>query len=410
MTRSTRLRYSETPVAIGNLSNETPFILRRENDDWLAFNTVSCVATNLGRVSLSDIELPGTVVRTIDHGQVEGALSAPLKLFVSVSDKCNLSCEHCMSSSSPDGENKLTNTDLMDIADEAADAGVFQITIGGGEPLIYRGIWDVIGYMRSKHLGVSLTTNGLVVRDSDIENLRKFNVKTNVSIDGAPSTHDRIRRKLGAYERTVANIRRMIAGGVLPDIRYTLMNSNLQDADHMISLASELGLPLRPRRAKPSGRVLEGSEIITEPTHEYFEAVLKLNNAADCGLEDMMSLNPTPNEDYVMRDTDCGAGTRLAFIDEDGSMSPCSFLGQDFKAGKWQKGKLMEAWQNAPEFKEIRNLKQNEECSGCSRSSSCHSECPSMRLHAGGSLDAQDPGCIKPLVQYLGHTIERKHV
>lgn len=404
------MRYSDVPVGITRDVDQTPFVLRREQGDWLAFNTLSCVATNLGAIMLSEVEVPGRIVRAIDSDPVEGAYSAPLKLFVSVSDRCNLSCEHCMSSSSPEGEKRLTNEDLMTIADEAADAGVFQITIGGGEPLIYRGIWDVVNHMRNRHLGVSLTTNGLVVRDSDIENLKKYSVKTNVSIDGAPRTHDRIRGKNGAYERTVANIRRMIAAGVTPDIRYTLMNSNLGDVDHMITLSQDLGLPLRPRRAKPSGRVLEGSEIITEPTPEYFDAVIRLNTALDCGLEDMMSLNPTPNEDYIMSDTDCGAGTRLAFIDEDGSISPCTFLGDGFKAGEWQKGELMNVWRNAPEFKEMRNLKQNDECGSCSRSSSCHSECPAMRLHVGGSLDAQDPGCIKPLVQYLGHTIGRKDV
>jgi mycofactocin biosynthetic radical S-adenosylmethionine protein MftC len=88
-----------------------------------------------------------------------------------------------------------------------------------------------------------------------------------------------------------------------------------------------------------------------------------------------------------------------------GSISPCTFLGKEFIADKWVPGKLADIWLNSEKFKEIRNLPENDECSQCDRHNTCHSECPAMRLHVGGSLDAADPGCIKPLVQFLGNTI-----
>src|SRR5690606_36477648 len=135
---------SETPVSITTSEDETPYVIRKEHGEWLAFNTRSCTVSNLGRVSLSDINLPGEIVRDINNDEVEGAMSAPLKLFLSVSDRFSLSCEHCMSSPAPSGEKSLDNQNVMDIADEAAEAGVFQITTGGREPLIYKGIFRVI--------------------------------------------------------------------------------------------------------------------------------------------------------------------------------------------------------------------------------------------------------------------------
>lgn len=396
----------ETPVLIrATQEGQQTYVLRREGDEWLAFQDQTHTITSLGNVALEHVSLDGEIVRIVDNEPIEGALTAPLKLFLSVSDKCNLTCDHCMSSSSPHGEQTMSNDDLKLIADEAAEMGVFQITIGGGEPLVYRGLWNVVSHMRELHLGVSMTTNAYVVKDEDIENIKRYSVKTNVSIDGAPQTHDKIRNKQGAYDRSIANIRRMIDAGIYPTLRYTMMRSNLADVDHMIELSKDLGLTLKPRRAKPSGRVLENSEIITEADQSYFEAVIKLNNASDCGIEDLMNLDPNTEREFVLGNADCGAGTRLAFIDEDSTISPCTFLGKDYQAGKWQPGKLKDAWLGADSFAELRNLPENEECSSCSRHSTCHSECPAMRLHTGGSLDADDPGCIKPLVQYLGDSI-----
>lgn len=404
---------SGTPVEIGRRppqseSTENTFVLRREQEEWLAFEDQTHSLRQLGNVALEDIDLDGRIVRIVDRSGVENALSAPLKLFVSISNECNLTCDHCMSDSSPQGSQSLSPEDLMQISSEAAEMGIFQITIGGGEPLIYDGIWNVISKMRDDHIGVSLTTNGYLLRDGDIGRLKNHNVKTNVSIDGSPETHDRIRNKKGAYDRTVANIRKMISGGVYPTLRFTMMNSNLQDTGHLIELSKELGLPLKPRRAKPSGRVINNKEIITEASPAYLDAVMRLNLAGNCGLEDLMNLTERAEKGLLLGNNDCGAGTRLAFIDEFGSISPCSFLGPDFIAAKWKPGKLIESWGGSVEFENIRQLPENDECSGCSRHGTCHSECPAMRLHVGGSLDSADPGCIKPLVQYLGSTIPRK--
>lgn len=251
-------------------------------------------------------------------------------------------------------------------------------------------------------MGVSLTTNGTVLRESDIENFIKYRVRLNVSIDGGEKNHDRIRQHKGAYGLTVTNMRRFIEAGVRPTIRFTLMRSNLQDVDEVLALARELDVPIKPRRAKPSGRVLEGSDIITTPTQEYFDAVLKLNAAKNCGVEDLMNLEFAAKDPLLLSEDDCGAGTRVMFVDEDGAISPCTFLGKDFVSGHWEPGKLQETWATAPEFGTMRNLTANEECGGCSRHRTCHAECPAMRLHTGGSLEAPDPGCIKPLLIQLG--------
>lgn len=171
------MRNSETRVDIRSRSmTENTYILRKEKDEWLSFQDQNHTITQLGNIALEDIILDGRIVRIVNRDEIDGALSAPLKLFVSVSNECNLSCNHCMSDSSPHGKRLMSPDDLKQISDEAADMGVFQITIGGGEPLLYKGLWDVVSHMRQNYLGVSMTTNAYVVRESDIDNLKEYNV------------------------------------------------------------------------------------------------------------------------------------------------------------------------------------------------------------------------------------------
>lgn len=379
-----------------------PFIARREMDGWLLFDTVTHSVTPTAEAEVEKLNSEGRIVRVVRNDEVRGAMSAPLKLFLSVSNRCNLSCTHCMSDSSPAGRIEPTHEQMLALIDEAADMGIFLIIVGGGEPMMRKDIWELIARMRGHHMGVSLTTNGTVLRETDIANFIKYQVRANVSIDGGEENHDRIRVRKGAFASTVSNMRRMINAGIRPTIRFTLMRSNLVDVDAVLALSRELGIPIKPRRAKPSGRVLEGSDIITEPTPEYFDAVLKLNAAENCGVEDLMNLEYAAKDPLLLSEDDCGAGTRVMFVDEDGAVSPCTFLGKDFVSGHWAPGLLRQYWSSGPEFEVMRNLSANEECGGCSRHRTCHAECPAMRLHTGGSLEAPDPGCIKPLLIQLG--------
>ncbi|MGW4030664.1 radical SAM protein [Streptomyces sp. NPDC004838] len=380
------------------------FLARRERENWLLFDCVKHSVEPVTEEDVAGLEASGRSVRRIQRPPLPGALSAPLKLFVSVSNRCNLTCLHCMSDSSPTGRTEPTTEELLALIREAGELGVFLVVVGGGEPLLRHDIWRLVGAMRAEGMGVSLTTNGTVTRPRDLRGFLRHQVRVNVSIDGAEKNHDRIRGREGSFRRTVNGVRAMLDAGITPTIRFTLMNSNLRDVDAVLDLCAELGVPVKARRAKPSGRVIGTTDIITEGTPAYYDAVVKLNEAAHCGVEDLMNVEAGAKEPLLLSENDCGAGTRIMFVDEDGSVSPCTFLGSDFQAGRWTPGSLGDFWADAPAFHRMRSLPENKECGSCSRHTTCHAECPAMRLHVNGSLDGDDPGCIKPLLVRLGPT------
>ncbi|MEU1312565.1 radical SAM protein [Streptomyces cinnamoneus] len=380
------------------------FLARRERENWLLFDCVKHTVLPVPEEQIAALEQQDKRVRRIHRPLLPGALSAPLKLFVSVSNRCNLTCSHCMSSSSPSGRTEPTTADLLSLIHEAGELGVFLVVVGGGEPLMRHDIWQLVAAMREAGMGVSLTTNGTIVRQRDLKGFKRHDVRVNVSLDGAEANHDRIRGREGSFQRTIRGIRTMLDAGITPTVRFTLMTSNLCDVDTVLDLCNELGVPVKARRAKPAGRVIGTTDIITEGTPAYYDAVIKLNKAAHCGVEDLMNVEAGAKEPLLLSENDCGAGTRIMFVDEDGTISPCTFLGEGFHSGQWKPGSLGETWANAPAFHQMRNLPENKACGSCSRHTTCHAECPAMRLHVGGSLDGDDPGCIKPLLVQLGPT------
>ncbi len=109
-------------------------------------------------------------------------------LRISVTDRCNLRCVYCL----PDGHlPKLKHEDILSyeeihrLAKIAVDLGVIKIRLTGGEPLVRKGIYELIPKIKnlSGLKELSLTTNGIYLKDN-IEKLRAGGIKRiNVSLD-----------------------------------------------------------------------------------------------------------------------------------------------------------------------------------------------------------------------------------
>lgn len=98
-------------------------------------------------------------------------LGRPLRsLRVSVTDRCNLRCQYCM----PEEEyvwlprrDILSFEETSQLVDRFADLGVDRIRLTGGEPLLRKGLPDLIALLADKPTinDLALTTNGILLRD-----------------------------------------------------------------------------------------------------------------------------------------------------------------------------------------------------------------------------------------------------
>lgn len=107
---------------------------------------------------------------------------------ISVTDRCNLRCVYCM----PPEDVKLKKAheilsyeQIIAIVKVAAKLGVKKVRLTGGEPLVRKDIWSLIG--RLKHISgiqeVSLTTNGVLLNQNAIRLKRAGLDRINISLD-----------------------------------------------------------------------------------------------------------------------------------------------------------------------------------------------------------------------------------
>lgn len=109
-------------------------------------------------------------------------------LRLSVTDKCNLRCIYCMPE---EGVKKITHEDML-TSDEilmacevAVSLGIKKIRVTGGEPLVRKGLLDILRSIR-KINGLSelcLTTNGVLLNEY-VHDLKNIGVdRINISLD-----------------------------------------------------------------------------------------------------------------------------------------------------------------------------------------------------------------------------------
>ena len=111
-------------------------------------------------VSLADAALPGVLVDRLGRRHTD--------LRVSVTDRCNLRCTYCMPPAGvafrPHGE-MLTYEEIARFVLAAAELGVRRVRLTGGEPLVRRGVVDLVG-MIAGIAGideVAMTTNAVLL-------------------------------------------------------------------------------------------------------------------------------------------------------------------------------------------------------------------------------------------------------
>jgi MoaA/NifB/PqqE/SkfB family radical SAM enzyme len=90
---------------------------------------------------------------------------------------------------------------------------------------------------------VGLSTNGTLIGTDNIEQIAGFGLDyLGISIDGLRATHDRFRRKLGAFDASVSAIRLARDAGIKVGLRFTLTEGNAAELPSLLRMADEEGI------------------------------------------------------------------------------------------------------------------------------------------------------------------------
>ncbi|OGI07971.1 MAG: hypothetical protein A2Y40_06565 [Candidatus Margulisbacteria bacterium GWF2_35_9] len=128
------------------------------------------------------------------------------RLYLSITDDCNLSCKHCFRGSNHNDQKDLKTDEIKKIIGNVRDSVLSkQISLTGGEPFMRDDIIEILEYAYSCNVNVDLSTNGLLLNNDILEKLVKFDniFYMQISVDGITKPSYEFIRGANTYERLI---------------------------------------------------------------------------------------------------------------------------------------------------------------------------------------------------------------
>lgn len=120
-----------------------------------------------------------------------------------ISKRCNLRCRMCDYRLGSFFVKELSIDQVKSLINQAADLGLEQLELSGGEPMMYKGIYEIIAYAKTKGIKVLMMTNGVLIGEAEVEKLILSGLSgVVVSLEGFEEINDKI-RGLGNFQRAV---------------------------------------------------------------------------------------------------------------------------------------------------------------------------------------------------------------
>ncbi len=158
--------------------------------------------------------------------------------------RCNLTCQHCYSiSTDRDFPGELSTQEVFRVMDDLKAARVPVLILSGGEPLLRPDLFAIARHAKDLGFYVGLSSNGTLIdtRLAQVIAATGFDY-VGISLDGLRATHDRFRRKDGAFDAALNGVRLCRDAGVRVGIRFTLTQDNAADLPALLDLMQAEGI------------------------------------------------------------------------------------------------------------------------------------------------------------------------
>jgi len=303
-------------------------------------------------------------------------------LFWESTLRCNLDCLHCGSDCVKDNSSKSKELDTYTIKRELIDIAKhynpknITFAIIGGEPLVREDIIEVGAFSAKLGYNWGITTNGMLLSDEKVAQLKEANLKTiSVSLDGLEPHHDKLRNHKGSYKIVTQGIKRLLADRFFDkfDIICCVNKLNINHLDEFIKELIALEVPqVRFTPIFSHGRASENIHLMleNEDVKKLLDFIKEYRMLGDNRIKVTLSEEGYYGPEFECQIRDdfhyCGSGIEIGTILYDGRVMGCPSVSRKFIEGTIQNSSFIELWNN--KFYKYRAGKKkmfDSQCKGC---------------------------------------------
>lgn len=144
------------------------------------------------------------------------------RLHFHITNQCNMCCPHCYMKSGKRFDDELSTEEIKQLCDMFRNNGGEYVSLTGGEPTTRNDFRDIVNYIDTLGMKVSIYTNGLAWDEDLVEFVSKHNLEgVQISLDGYDEVSNAAIRGKGVFNKVLKTIDTFIKNGVSVKIAVT---------------------------------------------------------------------------------------------------------------------------------------------------------------------------------------------
>lgn len=326
---------------------------------------------------------------------------------VELTNRCNLRCPHCASTSGQCREGELTRIEWQRVFGELKQLGCRILSILGGEFLLHPDWYGICSDAKAYGFELQLITNGLLVNDSVIEQFKSLDPQTVcVSFDGATAETYLAQRGIDAFDKCLALLHRLHREGFRQVNAITTFTSlNIYDFDKFAALFMDTGIVWQVQMVHRAGQRFDDSLLLTPEQYAFFvdKVTDYLYNHNDrlrlMTMDDFGYFSMNPQREFTHQFWHgCHAGREVLGLRSNGDVLGCLSLGDDFVEANLRNESLIDIWNSDRYFRTFRHKEKllDGHCAKCPFAQKCLGGCTALALSQKGGI-GDNSYCVRRL-------------